>query len=110
MAPPYRIAEFDILFGSGISQLGCVVDAAEACGVVVRKGSWYSFRDAQLGQGREKTLAFLGENPDMAAAIEAAVRAHGQAAAPAEAAPEEDEEGVEPPAEADDEEEPAFAR
>jgi recombination protein RecA len=77
VAPPYRQAEFDIMFGSGISHLGCVVDAAEATGVLVRKGSWYSYKETNLGQGREKTMAALAEDSALAAEIEAAVRASG---------------------------------
>ena len=64
-APPYKIAEFDIMFGSGISSLGCLLDAAEGVDVVQRKGSWYSFGDQKLGQGREKTMAILAESKDM---------------------------------------------
>ena len=64
-APPYKIAEFDIMFGSGISSLGCLLDAAEGVDVVQRKGSWYSFGDQKLGQGRDKTLAILAESKDM---------------------------------------------
>ena len=79
VAPPYRVAEFDIMFGSGISHTGCVVDAAEAAGVVVRKGSWYSYKDQQLGQGRDKTLAALSADTQLCVDIEAAVRAHSDA-------------------------------
>lgn len=64
-APPYKIAEFDIMFGSGISSLGCMLDAAESVDVVQRKGSWYSFGDQRLGQGREKTMAILADNKEM---------------------------------------------
>ena len=64
-APPYKIAEFDIMFGSGISTLGCLLDAAEGVGVVQRKGSWYSFGDEKLGQGRDKTMALLTDNKAM---------------------------------------------
>jgi recombination protein RecA len=77
VAPPYRVAEFDLMFGSGINHLGCVVDAAEATGVIAKRGAWYSYNDANLGQGREKTVAALAENAQLAAEIEAAVRAHG---------------------------------
>jgi recombination protein RecA len=77
VAPPYRVAEFDLMFGSGINHLGCVVDAAEATGVIAKRGAWYSYNDANLGQGREKTVAALAENAALAAEIEAAVRAHG---------------------------------
>jgi recombination protein RecA len=77
VAPPYRVAELDIMFGSGINHLGCVVDAAEAAGVISKRGAWYSYKDGNLGQGREKTVAALAENAELAAEIEAAVREHG---------------------------------
>lgn len=64
-AAPYKLAEFDILFGSGISGAGCILDAAEAVDVIQKKGSWYSYGETRLGQGREKTLAMLQENPEM---------------------------------------------
>ena len=64
-APPYKIAEFDIMFGDGISSLGCMLDAAESVDVVQRKGSWYSFGDQKLGQGRDKTMAILADNKEM---------------------------------------------
>ena len=96
VAPPYRIAEFDIMFGSGISKLGCLVDAAEAAGIIVRKGAWYSFKEANLGQGREKTLQALTESPALAAELEALVRAVGQDSVPVELVDEGlDEEGSE---------------
>lgn len=62
VAPPYKLAEFDILFGSGISANGCLLDAAEAVGVVIRRGSYYFFGDDRLGQGREKTLESIKSN------------------------------------------------
>ena len=62
-AAPYKVSEFDILFGSGISTLGCLLDAAEKVEVVRRSGSWYYIRDRRLAQGREKTLVVLGEDP-----------------------------------------------
>lgn len=66
MAPPYRTCEFDIMFDSGISVLGSLVDAAESLGVVMRRGPWYSFGDEKIAQGREKTIQWLKENPDKA--------------------------------------------
>merc|ERR1712216_956107 len=75
VAPPYKIAEFDMMFVRGISSEGCVFDVAESTGVIEKKGSWYSFKGEQLGQGREKTLSFLDENPEMKATIETDVRA-----------------------------------
>ncbi|CAL6286930.1 unnamed protein product [Bathycoccus prasinos] len=56
VAPPYKVAEFDMMFGRGISSEGCVFDVAESTGVIEKKGSWYSFKGEQLGQGREKSL------------------------------------------------------
>ena len=53
------------MFGSGISSLGCLLDAAEGVDVVQRKGSWYSFGDQKLGQGRDKTMALLADNKEM---------------------------------------------
>ena len=61
MAPPYRTAEFDILFGSGVSKLGCLFDAAEAAGVVERKGSWYAYGGENLAQGRDNAVEVLRE-------------------------------------------------
>lgn len=66
MAPPYKIAEFDIMFGSGISGLGCLLDAAEATGIVNKKGSWYYYGEEKLAQGRDKTLAELTEKATIA--------------------------------------------
>ncbi len=63
VAPPYKLAEFDIMFGSGISAAGCLLDAAEAVGAVARRGSWYYYGETRLAQGRDKTLEFLKENP-----------------------------------------------
>ena len=62
VAPPYRLAEFDIMFGSGISAAGCLLDAAEAVEVVSRRGSWYYHGEARLAQGRDKTLEVLRED------------------------------------------------
>lgn len=70
VAAPYKLAEFDILFGSGISSEGCTLDAAEAVGIIQRKGSWYSYGDRQLAQGREKTLAMLIEDKDLYKEVE----------------------------------------
>ncbi|KAK9814022.1 hypothetical protein WJX73_009462 [Symbiochloris irregularis] len=73
-APPFRYAEFDILFRKGISAAGCIVDVGEKLGVLKRRGSWYYYNDSQLAQGREKTLAALSEDKQLAAEVEAAVR------------------------------------
>ena len=74
VAPPYKVAEFDMLFGRGISKDGCLLDAGEQVGVVDRKGAYYYYNGEKLGQGREKTLAFLDENLPVKGTIEADVR------------------------------------
>ncbi|WP_126147105.1 recombinase RecA [Synechococcus elongatus] len=74
VAPPFRIAEFDILFGKGISTLGCLVDLAEETGVILRKGAWYSYNGDNIGQGRDNTITHLEEHPDFRATVEQQVR------------------------------------
>ncbi len=74
VAPPFRIAEFDILFGQGISTMGCLVDLAEQTGVITRKGAWYSYEGDNIGQGRDNTVTRLLEDSDFAAKVEAQVR------------------------------------
>lgn len=75
VAPPFRIAEFDILFGKGISRYGCILDLAEETGVITRKGTWYNYNDNNIGQGRDNASKYLEENPQMAADVEKKVRA-----------------------------------
>ena len=74
VAPPFRIAEFDILFGRGISSVGCLLDLAEENGVVVRKGAWYSYEGDNIGQGRDNTITWLEQNPAQKDEIETKVR------------------------------------
>ncbi|MEN9767883.1 recombinase RecA [Vulcanococcus sp.] len=74
VAPPFRIAEFDILFGRGISTVGCLLDLAEEHSVVVRKGAWYSYEGDNIGQGRDNTISWLEQNPEQKEAIEVKVR------------------------------------
>lgn len=74
VAPPYKLAEFDILFGSGISSNGCLLDAAEAVGVVQRRGSYYFFGEERLGQGREKTLETFKTNESLRDTIDTETR------------------------------------
>jgi recombination protein RecA len=74
-APPFRQAEFDIMFNEGISRSGVLVDLGEENGIVNRSGAWYSYGDdVRLGQGRENAKAFLRENPDVADEIERKLR------------------------------------
>jgi recombination protein RecA len=74
VAPPFRIAEFDIIFGKGISSVGCLIDMAEETGVIVRKGAWYSYQGDNIAQGREKAIVYLEENPEVTKKIEVQVR------------------------------------
>jgi recombination protein RecA len=84
VAPPFRTAEFDILFNEGISREGALIDAAVEFGIVEKSGTWMSYGDVRLGQGRENVRNFLRENPTLANEVEAAVRAKAasQATAP----------------------------
>ena len=75
VAPPFRIAEFDIIFGKGICQIGNTMDVAETLGIIKRAGAWYSYNDEKLGQGRDKSKEMLEANPELLAAVEADVRA-----------------------------------
>ncbi|MBW4549354.1 MAG: recombinase RecA [Symplocastrum torsivum CPER-KK1] len=74
VAPPFRIAEFDIIFGSGISRLGCLVDLAEQTGVINRKGAWYSYNGDNIGQGRDNTIKYMEERPEFAENVDRQVR------------------------------------
>jgi len=74
VAPPFRIAEFDIIFGKGVSTLGCVVDLAEETGIIVRKGAWYSYKGENISQGRDNAIKYLEENPQVAQEVQQLVR------------------------------------
>ena len=74
VAPPFKVAEFDIIFGEGISQMGCLLDLATEFDVVERTGTWFSYEGERLGQGRENANEFLAEHPDIATVIEQKVR------------------------------------
>ncbi len=73
VAPPFRLAEFDIMFGEGISREGSLLDVAVAEGIVRKSGAWYSYDNDQLGQGREAAKRFLRENPEIAVQLQAKV-------------------------------------
>lgn len=75
LAPPFKVAEFEIIFGKGISREGSLLDVATSIGVTKRQGSWYSFGDTRLGQGRDNSRIFLEENPEISDEIERQVRA-----------------------------------
>jgi recombination protein RecA len=74
LAPPFRVVEFDIMYGEGISKTGELIDLGTAAGVVEKSGAWFSHGGQRIGQGRENAKQFLKENPEVAATIEAAIR------------------------------------
>lgn len=74
LAPPFKEAEFDIIYGQGISAEGSLLDTAEKFDIVQKSGSWYSYGDLRLGQGRDNAREFLKQNPEICAEIENAVR------------------------------------
>jgi recombination protein RecA len=84
VAPPFREAEFDIIYGEGISRLGSLLDLGATQGVVEKSGAWYAFGGERIGQGRENAKRFLQENPAVADEIEAKLRAALGMVAPAE--------------------------
>jgi recombination protein RecA len=75
VAPPFRSAEFDLLYGEGISREGDLIDLGVAHKIIEKSGAWFSYGDLRLGQGRENTRVFLKDNPDLAAEIERKLRA-----------------------------------
>ena len=74
VAPPFKEAEFDIMFGKGISREGDILDLAAKINVVEKSGAWYAYKEDKIGQGRENAKAFLREHPDIMAEIETRVR------------------------------------
>ena len=76
IAPPFREAEFDIMFGQGISKVGDILDLAADLGIVVKSGAWYAYEGNKIGQGRENAKIYLTDNPEVCAEVEQKVRAH----------------------------------
>lgn len=74
VAPPFKQAEFDIMFGTGISKEGDILDLAAECGIVNKSGAWYAYNGDKIGQGRENAKAFLAENPAICAEIDEKIR------------------------------------
>ena len=75
VAPPFRTAEFDIMFGKGICKIGNILDVAVNLDIVKKSGSWFSYGEEKLGQGREKVKDVLNNNPELLKEIEGKVRA-----------------------------------
>ena len=76
MAPPFKVIEFDIMYGEGISKMGELLDLGVTAGIVEKSGAWFSYDGKRLGQGRENSKTFLRENPDVAGLIESKIRAN----------------------------------
>ena len=77
LAPPFKMVEFDIIYGEGISKTGEILDLGVTAGMVEKSGSWFSYNSERIGQGRENAKAYLKEHPDIAARIEAMIRQDG---------------------------------
>ncbi len=76
MAPPFKKIEFDIMYGTGISSIGCILDSAVDIGMVKKSGSWYSYKEEKLGQGRENSKIYLSENKELLEELETNIRSH----------------------------------
>ncbi len=74
VAPPFKEAEFDIMYGEGISKIGCILDIGAASGIIQKSGTWYNYEDERIGQGRENAKQFLKEHPEILAKVEEEVR------------------------------------
>ena len=74
VAAPFRVAEFDIMYNEGIAKVGDILDLGAKMELITKRGSFYSYGETRLGQGRENAKNFLRENPDMASEIEAGIR------------------------------------
>ena len=94
MAPPFRMAEFEILYGHGISREGELIDMGVAENIIDKSGSWYSYQSDRIGQGKENVRDYLIENPETAAQIEAQLRAKLLPTGPVEVPLDEAEEGA----------------
>lgn len=78
VAPPFKQAEFDIMFGTGISKEGDILDLAAECAIINKSGAWYAYNGSKIGQGRENAKTFLKEHPDICDEVERQVRIHYQ--------------------------------
>ena len=74
VAPPFKVAEFDIMYGTGISNMGCVLDLAIENGFIQKSGSWFSYNDEKIGQGRDKAMEFLKAHPEVFEEVDAKSR------------------------------------
>lgn len=92
VAPPFKQAEFDIMFGTGISREGDLLDLAAECNIINKSGAWYAYEGSKIGQGRENSKQYLREHPEVCQEVERKVRiAYGLEEAPAEEPPKQEE-------------------
>ncbi len=91
VAPPFRVAEFDIIYGQGVSKEGDLVDLGVECGVIEKRGSYYGYQGQNLAQGRENFKQYLREHAELAVTIETAIREHALDLAPVSAAEDEED-------------------
>ncbi len=98
VAPPFKEAEFDIMFGKGISKEGDILDLASDLDIINKSGAWYSYKGEKIGQGRENAKAFLSDHPDIESTVEHQIRAHygldDEGAQSAATSPEEKDKGA----------------
>jgi recombination protein RecA len=74
VAPPFKVVEFDVMYGQGVSKTGELIDLGIRAGVVEKSGSWFSYKDTRIGQGRENAKAYMVQNPEVAAELEGIIR------------------------------------
>ncbi len=91
LAPPFRQAEFDIMYGEGVSQEGCLIDLGIQYDVIKKSGAWFSYNDAKVANGREKMRQFLKDNPELSAEIESKIRTAAKGASVADVVGSEEE-------------------
>lgn len=85
LAPPFKVADFDILYGTGISKEGCIVDLATELDILAKSGAWYSYNGEKIGQGKENVRQYLVEHPELAKELEQKIREKYRPATDAEA-------------------------
>jgi recombination protein RecA len=94
VAPPFKVVEFDIMYGEGVSKVGEILDLGVKAGLVEKSGSWFSYDSVRIGQGRENAKIYLKENPEVAQRIENAIRGRTEEVGEALMAGASDDDGV----------------
>jgi recombination protein RecA len=94
MAPPFKVVDFDIMYGEGVSKTGELIDLGVKANLVEKSGAWFSYKSQRIGQGRENAKQFLRDNPAMAAEIEATIRANARTVTDALSAGPGDQDGL----------------